>query len=102
MDKGIEGIKIISLRHWLQNMGLWHHSCLSLCAQSKAFFNLVLAIYSATQTWQFEVKCSILRAAVHGQQGKELCLGSSPLPTACLAVSPAQVVIERNSENTYA
>lgn len=28
---------MISLCYWLQNMGLWHHSCLSLCAQSKAF-----------------------------------------------------------------
>lgn len=31
---------MISLRCWLQNMGLWHCSCLSLCAQSKAFLIL--------------------------------------------------------------
>jgi len=63
MDKGIEGIKMISLRCWLQNMGLWHRSSFSLCAQSKAFFNLVLPMYScATWMWQLEVKCSIAGA----------------------------------------
>lgn len=100
MDKGIEGIKIISLRHWLQNMGLWHHSCLSLCAQSKAF--LILCWLSIVPHKRGNLKLNVLFRGLHGQQGKELCLGSSPVPTACLALSSAQVVIERNSENTYA
>lgn len=59
----------------------------SAFVSEQSFFNLVLAIYSATQTWQFEVKWSILRTAVHGRQGKELCLGSSPVPKASLSLS---------------
>lgn len=99
MDKGIEGIKIISLCHWLQNMGLWHHSCLSLCAQSKAF--LILCFLSVVPHKRGNLKLNVLFWGVHGRWGKELCLGCSPLPTVCLSLF-CQVVIERNSANTYA
>lgn len=101
MDKGIEGIKIISLRHWLQNMGLWHHSCLSLCAQSKAF--LILCWLSIVPHKHGNLKLNVLFWGLLCTVGRarELRLGCSPLPTACLALSSAQVVIERSSENTY-
>lgn len=84
MDKGIEGIKIISLRHWLQNMGLWHHSCFSLCAQSKAF--LILCWLSIVPHKRGNLKLNVLfwgcRARSAGQ-GAVLGLLSSAHSLPC-------------------
>lgn len=87
MDKGIEGIRIISLRYWLQNMSLWHHSCLSLCAQSKAF--LILCWLSIVGPHKHgNLKSNALFWGLLGtvSRAKELCLGFSPLSKAFLAL----------------
>lgn len=88
MDKGIEGIRMISLHYWLQNMSLWHHSCLSLCAQSEAFFLILYWLCIVVPHRRGNLKSNVLFRGLLGAVGsaRELRLGSSPLSKACLAL----------------
>jgi len=98
MGKGIEGIKMISLRCWLQNMGLWRHSCLALCAQSKAFL-IVCWLSIVVPHKHGNLKSNALFWGLSAGQGS--CTWAPLLCPKPALLSSELVVIERHSEEKY-